>query len=554
MSMRFGCETRDQMAGCVSPSLLKQRTFVEPREYLDILRRRWLSVLIIALTTLAAASLLTLAMPKKYTATTKLFFAVAGESVSELAQGSSFAEKQMSSFAKVAMSPLVLEPVVQQLALPTTAAELEKSVEATVPPGTVILEIAATDPDPERAAAIANAVGARLGQAAGDLSPSRQDGSEAVRATTLAVAKVPLAPSSPNVLRNLGIGLILGLLLGMGVAILRQLLDTKVRSEQDVRALTDCPILGVVAFDQKVPRHPVILRDEPLAAPSEAVRRLRTNLQFIDAGNRPKSIVISSSIPGEGKSTMAINLAVSLADTGARVILVDADLRRPSIAEYAGIEGGVGLTTVLIGRADVEDVVQPLGITTLDLLPAGQLPPNPSELLGSPAMAGLLDRLTTSYDTVLLDSPPLLPVTDAAVLAKLAGGALVVVGADRIHRPQLQETLGSLQTAGAHVLGIVLNKIDRREAGTYSYYGGEYAPTDSDQSKAATADADQSKDPTAIADSDQSKDPTADSDQSKDPTADSDQSKAAADQPSDSDETVEMTLKVRPERLPARAR
>ena len=179
--------------------------------------------------------------------------------------------------------------------------------------------------------------------------------------------------------------------------------------------------------------------------------------------------MISSSIPGEGKSTIAINLAVSLADAGARVILVDADLRRPSIAEYVGIEGGVGLTTVLIGRAEVEDVVQPLGKTSLDLLPAGQIPPNPSELLGSMAMAELLERLSASYDMVLLDSPPLLPVTDAVVLSNLAGGALVVVGVDRIHRPQLQQSLESLETAGAHLFGIVMNKIARREAAAYAY-------------------------------------------------------------------------------------
>jgi succinoglycan biosynthesis transport protein ExoP len=199
---------------------------------------------------------------------------------------------------------------------------------------------------------------------------------------------------------------------------------------------------------------------------------LRTNLQFIDIGHRSKSLVISSSIPGEGKSTIAINLAVSLADAGARVILVDADLRRPSIAEYLGIEGGVGLTTVLIGRAEVEDVVQPFGKTSLDLLPSGQIPPNPSELLGSVAMADLLERLSGSYDMVLLDSPPLLPVTDSVVLSNLAGGALVVVGVDRIHRPQLQQSLESLETAGAHVFGIVMNKIARREAATYGYGGG----------------------------------------------------------------------------------
>jgi polysaccharide biosynthesis transport protein len=293
-----------------------------------------------------------------------------------------------------------------------------------------------------------------------------------VVATTIAEAEVPDKASSPKIVQNLGIGLILGLLLGLGVAVLRHVLDTKVRNENDVRALTESPILGMVAYDQEVSSHPVILRDRPLAAPSEAVRRLRTNLQFIDIGNRSKSIVISSSIPGEGKSTIAINLAVSLADAGARVILVDADLRRPSIAEYLGIEGGVGLTTVLIGRAEVEDVVQPLGTTSLDLLPAGQIPPNPSELLGSVGMADLLERLSASYDMVLLDSPPLLPVTDAVVLSNLAGGALVVVGVDRIHRPQLQQSLESLETAGAHLFGLVMNKIARREAAAYAYGSG----------------------------------------------------------------------------------
>jgi capsular exopolysaccharide synthesis family protein len=321
-------------------------------------------------------------------------------------------------------------------------------------------------------------VGTELAKATGDLSPERQNGTKAVQATTIAAAQVPDMASSPQILQNLGLGLIAGLLVGLGVAVLRNVLDTKVRSESDVRAMTASPILGVVAYDQEVPSHPVILRDQPLAAPSEAVRRLRTNLQFIDVANRPKSIVVSSSIPAEGKTTIAINLAVSLADSGARVILVDADLRRPSVAEYMGIEGGVGLTTVLIGRAEVEDVVQPLGTTNLDLLPAGQVPPNPSELLGSVAMADLLERLSASYDMVLLDSPPLLPVTDAVVLSNLAGGALMVVGADRIHRPQLQQSLESLETAGAHLFGIVMNKIARREAAAYAYGSGypSYAP------------------------------------------------------------------------------
>jgi tyrosine-protein kinase len=452
---------------------------MELGDYLDILRRRWPGVIIIALATLALASAVTLALPTKYTATTRLFIAVTGgQSVTDLAQGSNFAEKQMSSYAEVATSPRVLGPVIQQLGLQTTPKELSESVEATVPVNTVILEISATDLDASRAAQIANSVGRELANAASELSPAKEDGTKAVVATTIAEAEIPDKASSPKIVLNLGIGLILGLLLGVGLAVLRDVLDTKIRNENDVGLVTGSPILGVVAYDQEVPSHPVILRDEPQAAPSEAVRRLRTNLQFVDVANRPKSIVISSSIPAEGKTTIAINLAVSLADTGARVILIDADLRRPSIAEYMGIEGQVGLTTVLIGRADVKDVVQPFGTSSLDLLPAGQVPPNPSELLGSAAMGSLLERLSASYDMVLLDSPPLLPVTDAVVLSKMAGGAVVIVGADRIHRPQLQQSLDSLETAGAHLFGIVMNKIARRDAAAYGYGSGyaSYAP------------------------------------------------------------------------------
>jgi polysaccharide biosynthesis transport protein len=174
-------------------------------------------------------------------------------------------------------------------------------------------------------------------------------------------------------------------------------------------------------------------------------------------------------VPEEGKTTTAINLAVALAEAGARVILVDADLRRPSIANYMGLEGRVGLTTVLIGRADLDDVVQPWQFSGLHVLPSGQIPPNPSELLGSPSMEKLLSDLAERYDIVLLDSAPLLPVTDAAVLTKLAGGALLVAGADRIHRPQLEQAIASLETAGAHLHGIVLNKTARQEGNSYAY-------------------------------------------------------------------------------------
>jgi polysaccharide biosynthesis transport protein len=187
--------------------------------------------------------------------------------------------------------------------------------------------------------------------------------------------------------------------------------------------------------------------------------------------------VVTSSISSEGKSTTAINLAITLADAGSRVALVDADLRRPSIADYMGLEGEVGLTTVLIGLASLEDAIQPWGNSGLHVMPSGQVPPNPSELLGSRSMVTLLEQLTSQYDIVLVDTPPLLPVTDAAILAKITGGALVVAAADNLHRQQLADGLGALEDVGARVLGVVLNRLPHKQLNAYSSYDYASAAT-----------------------------------------------------------------------------
>ncbi|WP_454778469.1 polysaccharide biosynthesis tyrosine autokinase [Georgenia muralis] len=449
---------------------------MELNDYVAILRKRWLSVALIALATLSATAAVTLLTTPTYSASNRMFFAVeAGDTVSDLAQGSTFTERQMTSYAEVAESPLVLGPVIEELGLDTSTDALRAALSVTVPPETVILEITATDEDPELAADVANAVAEELSVAVGGLSPDRPDGSEAVRATVTTPATAPVQPSSPNVPRNLALGLVLGLMLGVGAALLREMLDTKVRDEKDINALTDTAVIGTIGFETEGDKHPVFVHDDPQGQRSEAIRRLRTNLQFVDLADRPRSIVVTSSVPGEGKTTTAINLALSLADAGARVILVDADLRRPSIGEYMGLESRVGLTTVLIGRAELADVATPWRNTTLDVVPSGQVPPNPSELLGSRAMATLLDQLTGSYDTVIIDSPPLLPVTDAAVLTKLAGGALVVAGADRIQKAQLRESLGNLEAVDGRVIGIVLNKVEQKGRDRYYYTYDSYA-------------------------------------------------------------------------------
>lgn len=439
-------------------------------DYFNALRTRWLTVAVVALLTIAGAAVVTLLTTPQYTSTARVYFAVqGGESVTDMAQGSTFTEKQMTSYAEIARSPLVLGPIAASLGGETDARDLADVLSVTVADETTILVIAATDPVPERARDLANAVADQLAASVGQLAPERPDGTEAVRATIFDEAETPEAPTSPDLPQNLALGVVLGLVLGVGVALLREVLETKVRTDADIAALTDVTRLATVPVDEPSADVLVFMRDDPMGHRAEAIRRLRTNLQFVDLGKQSRSIVVTSSIAGEGKTTTAINLAVSLADAGSRVVLVDTDLRLPSVADYLGLEGSAGLTTVLIGRAELADVVHTWRNTGLDVLPAGSIPPNPSELLGSEAMARLLTDLAATYDAVILDTPPLLPVTDAAVLSRMADSTLVVASAAGLRKHQLRASLEALETVGAHVVGIVLNKARHKDRDRYAY-------------------------------------------------------------------------------------
>src|SRR5690625_1318701 len=251
---------------------------MELGDYLDVLRSRWLTVAVTTLLVLAATAAATLLMTPQYTSSTRMFFAVqGGESFSDLAQGSTFTEKQMASYAEVAQSPLVLQPVAETLNLEADAREVARALDVTVAAETTILVISATDEDPALARDLANAVADQLSVTVGGLSPERPDGTESVRATMLSEAEVSESPSSPNTTRNLALGAVLGLLLGIGLALLREVLDTKVRNEADVAAITDATPLATVPVDESAADHPVFMHDDRMSLRAEAVRRLRTN-------------------------------------------------------------------------------------------------------------------------------------------------------------------------------------------------------------------------------------------------------------------------------------
>lgn len=451
---------------------------MELQDYVAVLRKRWITIALVTAIGIAAGIAATALTTPTYKARSQVFVSVrTGETSSDLLQGSSFTQKQVKSYTALVTSPRVLQPVIDQLDLTTSPETLASTVSADSPLDTVLINITATNDDPELASAIANATADSLATEVSALE-SGADGISPVQISSVRTASVPGYPASPDTRLNLALGLALGLAVGIGIAVVRHLLDTRIRDESDVRQVTDSSVIASIAFDPDAPAHPLIVQTHPHSQRAEAFRRLRTNLQFLDVDGRPGTIVVTSSLPGEGKSTTAINLAMTLADAGSKVVLVDADLRRPSVAQYMGLEGNVGLTTVLIGRATTEDVVQPWGNGNLHVLPSGQVPPNPSELLGSTSMSTLLDTLAAEYDVVLIDTPPLLPVTDAAILSRLAGGALVVVGADTLDKNQLSESMASLDNVGARVLGLVLNRSSRTPSDAYAYY--DYAPAGHD--------------------------------------------------------------------------
>jgi succinoglycan biosynthesis transport protein ExoP len=450
---------------------------VELKDYIRVIRKRWQIIVAVTLVVLAGAALATALSPKIYEADTRLFVSTSGSSDSSaLLSGSNFTQQRVKSYADVITTPNVLDPVITSLGLKTTAATLGDQITATVPLDTVLIEVAVTNPNPRVAAQVADAVGRQFTRTVADLESVTKGQSSPVKVTVVSAPTVPTAPISPKPARNLALGVVLGLLLGLGVALLRDLLDTTIKNEKDCQEVTDANVIGGITFDPEASKNPLIVQADPHSPRAEAFRTLRTNLQFVDAANHPRSIVFTSSVPGEGKTTTTANLALTMAAGGARICVIEGDLRRPRLLEYMGMDGSVGLTNVLIGQVELADVVQQFAESSVYVIGAGSVPPNPSELLGSAAMIATLRELESRFDVVIIDTPPLLPVTDAAVLSTIAGGTVVVVGAGRVDRDHLARSLQSLDAVKSRVLGLVLNLIPTKGNDAYYNYRDGYAP------------------------------------------------------------------------------
>jgi tyrosine-protein kinase Etk/Wzc len=274
------------------------------------------------------------------------------------------------------------------------------------------------------------------------------------------------------------LGFLVGLLLGLAGAFFLEYLDQTIKSASDVQRVVGVPVLAQIPFDSKLAvagngrRHAIIAitsldPDDPAA---EAYRALRTNVTFVGAEKPLQFISVTSPGPGEGKSTTAVNLALTLAQGGNRTVLIDGDLRRPLVHRAFDISQDPGLTDVLIGRVSSREAIRPDVAANLDVLPAGASPPNPSELLGSGAMHALIGDLRRTYDYIVIDTPPTLPVTDAAVVATTADATILVVKSGDTEETAAQRAVDMLNRVNARIAGAVLNGIDQRRDHYYTYY------------------------------------------------------------------------------------
>lgn len=442
---------------------------LEIPNYLRLLRRHWVLVVAGALIGILAGGAVSALARPAYAAETQLFVAIPGSgSTTDLQEGNTFSQSRVQSYLKTVTSPMVLQPAIDTLGLSESAESLAERVTATADINTVLIDIRVVDSSPAQAVAVAQAVSDGLIRAVDNLEKPKTGGPSPVSLSITKPATAPTAPSSPNVGLNLLLGLGVGLGLGLLLALLRSALDSKIAEEPDLRRVTDAPLLAGIPFDRAAAKTPLLTHAAAQGPRAESFRRLRTNLQFTNLPARSKIVLVTSSIPGEGTSTTAINLAIAAAQAGRSVCLVDADLRRPMVGEYLGLDRKEGLTNVLADSGVVGALIQPSAEMRLYVLASGPVPPNPSELVGSAKMKEVLDYLASRFDSVIIDAPPLISFTDAAVLSQDVGGVVVVVGVSKARIQDLESSLGALRMAGANVLGVVMNRVAGKRPTAYS--------------------------------------------------------------------------------------
>lgn len=403
--------------------------------------------------------------------TASIYFSMrTASSGSDINQGSAYTQNQMLSFAQLATSAAVLDEVRDDLAgtrPDLTLTDLRRMTKVEIPQNTVVLEITAASANPEFAAEVGNSIADNLTQAVYTIAPKDDKGESTVVARVIDPAVPATVQSSPNKSQNAVIGVLIGALLAALALSAWALLDTRVRSRNALAEVTDLPVLGAVPRQKGKPSGPVILT-KPNGHGAEAYRQVRSALKFSAVEHRIGAIAVTSSVAGEGKTTTAVNLALAYVESGQRVLLIDADLRRPTVATTLGLENAVGLTSVLVEAVEAEDaIIESAG--GLAVLTAGEPAPNPAELLASNRMRLLVEALRPSYDLVVIDTAPVLSVSDATVISQYVDATIAIINTRKTAKTQVERCIAALTGVRANLAGFVLNNVAEARRDRYYY-------------------------------------------------------------------------------------
>lgn len=459
------------------------------QDYVKLLRTRWITLCVTILCCLLGAVVVTLLTTPLYKSSTRLFVSTtAGASLTETYQGNRTAQERVVSYRELLTGQTLAQRTIDKLGLDMTAGELQQHVTASSKLDTVLITVEVLDTSPVQARDIANTLSDEFVVLVRELETPEDGSTPDSRVVVEQRASIPDQSVVPNTVRNIVIGIAVGVLAGIGLVLLRDTLDNTVKDRRTIEELSGRGLVGSIPTDKERRSEPAISFDTDNSAIAEAFRKLRTNLQFLTVDNPPRVIVITSSVPSEGKSTTAVNIALALAELDKNVVIVDGDMRRPTLHKYLDLVGPVGFSTVLSGGTSLGDALQKTRFPGLTALTSGAIPPNPSELLGSQSAKKLIVELRSQFDYVIIDSTPLLAVTDAAILAEAADGVLMISRYGRTKREQLTHAVGSLNDVGATVLGAVLTMTPTRGGGTYSYNYSYYGVEGKRTSKNRPAD------------------------------------------------------------------
>ena len=449
-----------------------------------VFKRKWIVAAFLVFS-LALGVLISAQATRLYSARTTLFVGERQFTIEELQVEMAVRNLSvglMKSYVEIVKSRTIAQRAIDDSGLDTTPGEVLGGLQAQAIPETQVIELRYVGADPIRSARIANAVADAFVAEIGRLGARDLEGNPAVEVSIIDPAITPERPIAPNTTRNIVLAILIGLLGGVGLAFLIDYLDVTVKHREHVEALGLASVGSIPRLDTQ--GEEVYIERDTQGPGGEAFRKLRTSIGFINLERPARSILVTSPVAREGKTTTAVNLAVAYALGGLRTVLVEADLRRPSLHRIYGMVGTNGLTTAIVGDVPLTEAIMETRTRNLSVLVAGAIPPNPVELLGSDQMADILERLERMFDVVVVDSPPIGPVADPATLAGHCDGVILVVRAGKTDRRRIVDSARVVERAGGHLLGVVINFLKPSDTPyEYEYYYGYRAA----QSTAAVA-------------------------------------------------------------------